>query len=555
MIEVAMKTNDKSPLAGSLLPKHTHPVKALGSALTFEMLLIVALVLAPLLLPMPAFAQEQAVVPITKLQIYGPGLGGVKFGTGFCMDADCRYIGTNYHVAEMMGNLPKIEGDPVVAKWLASGPADEGATENKNVGMLGRLMLGEKYAQVHDFALIELLHPLSRKGYHGLPFYDDNELQPGQAVTIYSFPLRWNPKRKLESSKAIFVGYDVKYATHELEDLSDKMLLFKYSDGNMAGGASGGIVVDAQGRIVGVLNAIALNSDRTVSAVPMPSVSAFVSRVQPYLSAQIFPKSVFISPVAADRYPEWVPPAPPAGELEYRRPEPPDVALLRDKAQNLVENLYTMIAVQSFEWGKDSAANAPQALGWYEVRMFNGYQHYREYPDGKKEMSDMPLPPLNYVVGSGDAWISTPKMVAKDFDLKIRRADDIVVDGQTVRVFQYVGKKEDKVCNFDDELDLGFATLHRLRSYDCYGEVWTDQDENVLRMSLNFPMMGAWTEYREVVTFGWVEIKGVQSLVPITISSEAKEKSHTYWCRGMFTSYQQFRSTARLLLTDNHKQH
>ena len=45
---------------------------------------------------------NKTVVPITKLQSYGV-LQTVKFGTGFCIDPDCRFIGTNYHVAKAMG--------------------------------------------------------------------------------------------------------------------------------------------------------------------------------------------------------------------------------------------------------------------------------------------------------------------------------------------------------------------------------------------------------------------------------------------------------------------
>ncbi len=51
------------------------------------------------------------------------------FGTGFCLDPECRLIGTNYHVA-MMARPRKIKGAEVMERYLATGPDDEGATLN-----------------------------------------------------------------------------------------------------------------------------------------------------------------------------------------------------------------------------------------------------------------------------------------------------------------------------------------------------------------------------------------------------------------------------------------
>jgi len=487
-------------------------------------------ILALLLCGSTAFAQEQTVVPITKLRIYGP-VGTATFGSGFCLDAECRYVVTNYHVAKLMGKNFSIEHEPIVERWLATGPDDEGATK-------------EGYNLGHDLAVVELRHSLAHKGYHGLK-YNTDEPAEGQDVDIYSYPLEFNPKRKMLHFHGKFLGVNE----------PNGLLVFSYEPNpqHIKGGASGGLIVDSKGRVVAVLSDIALNQKNVCLGVSIDVLSAFVSKNQPYMAAELFPKSVFIPPVAPDYYPEWIPVAPQSTDLMKRIPESPDVLLLRDKAQGIVDKSFSMISVESFEWGKDSADNDPQAIAWYEVRMIDGDQHFREYPDGKKELDDVPWPPLNNVIAPGDAWYSTPKMVAKEFHLKIRRMDDIQVKGQPVKVFQYFGAKEDKVCNFDDELDTGFLTIHRLHTYDCYGEVWTDQDENIIRISQNFHMMDSWTDWREIVTFGWIEIDGEKSLVPITINSSAVQKSHTHWCRGLFTNYQQFRAKARLLPADPQK--
>ncbi len=59
----------------------------------------------PALLPLvnpsavaPAQDFNKTVIPITDLKFLGLGMEA-KFGTGFCLDRECRFIGTNYHVA------------------------------------------------------------------------------------------------------------------------------------------------------------------------------------------------------------------------------------------------------------------------------------------------------------------------------------------------------------------------------------------------------------------------------------------------------------------------
>jgi TonB family protein len=51
LFEVAMRVTDRPPLQESLLPKHRTPIRALGTALGLEVLLVSALVLVPLFLP------------------------------------------------------------------------------------------------------------------------------------------------------------------------------------------------------------------------------------------------------------------------------------------------------------------------------------------------------------------------------------------------------------------------------------------------------------------------------------------------------------------------
>src|SRR5487761_846396 len=118
---------------------------------------------------------ERTVVPITKVHFYVL-YGAIKFGSGFCLDPECRFIVTNYHVAMAMGKRFSIQHEPVVERWLASGPNDEGATK-------------EGYNPLHDLAVAELKRSLNRVGFHGLRYNmeDVRDLVVGQDVDIYAF--------------------------------------------------------------------------------------------------------------------------------------------------------------------------------------------------------------------------------------------------------------------------------------------------------------------------------------------------------------------------------
>lgn len=495
---------------------------------------------------------NKAVVPISKLQSYGL-LQTVKFGTGFCIDPDCRFIGTNYHVATAMGKHFKVEGSPVVHRWLGTGPNDEEASDNRQPFVPG-LKYKTKFALIRDIAIVELRWPLSKKGYHGVPFYND-DLQYGQDAYIYAFPLNWNAKRHLGKFKAKFLGYNVKYSKLPWEDLSDKLLVFDYDqqDGKLRGGASGGIVVDGLGRIIGILNALAPDLEHAAIVVPVHAFADFLSRVQPYLSTQLFSKSVAIPPASPDNYPEWVPVHHKCGEqsgtcvLQERPIESPEVQALRRKATVLADSMRDFIAVQSFEWGKGDRGSTPEAVAQFEVRVINGYQKFREYPNGSKEYQDVPFPaPLNTAVATGGEWSEMPGLVGNNLKLRINHAPDITINGETLQVFQWVGHMEDGICKFKTIVDLGVVSRSKVNTLDCYGEVWTDSEQNLVRASENYKLLGTWKNYRGVVTFGLVAIGDHKVRVPMTIATQAELHKKLYWCQGIFSDYYEFGSTVKI---------
>ena len=481
-------------------------------------------------LALPVYAQEfvpeRVVFPITyfKPDIRDVAPFSMKFGTGFCLDQDCRFVGTNYHVAKVMGKYVRIKGVFSAQRYLDSDP-DDGGAQDINFAGAGSL----KYTPAHDLAIYEMRHPL--KNFHGLGF-DAEDLENSAEADIYAYPYNWNPKRGLVHWHGKFIG-----KTHQ------GLLAFSYEEGRVRGGASGGIVVDSKTKkIVGILNGIGEGKDRIALAVPVKELSDFVARAQPYLQGTLFPKTVFISPVAADLYPPYTWPR--TDGLSQRAVEPPEVVKLRRSAQLLADSMRNFTATETFAWGRDN--REPEVTDAYETLIVDGWQRWRR--QGNKNFYDnVPFPPLNGSIVSGPEWSELPRMVGTELNLKIHQAPDAVVGGRTVHVFQYAANLEDRVCLFRSVMNYGFFQRSTMKFYDCHGEVWMDESGIILRISEALDLSGPWYRWWGVMTYGWLEKHGTQYLVPVTITTQA-EHNQTYWCRGLFTDYEMFGVRTRLVL-------
>ena len=498
---------------------------------------------------------SEIVVPITSVKLTpsikfhitakpGPKLDlNANFGTGFCLDAACRFIVTNYHVAATTPT-DKIKREKIIQRYLATGPTDEEATANlvPNGDLLS-------YAKKRDLAIFELRHSLPH--HHGLTFSLD-ELEVGQEVHIYGYPKgSINPIRKLTRFPATFKGPTTSgLLAFEFELSGDKPVRL--------GGASGGIVVDRRTeKILGILCGA---NETMAAAVPVQTLVDFVTKVQPFLAQRIFPTIKGVSPISADRYPKFTPASDHnpkflprhADGLQHRPEEPYEVTVLRKHAQLLADSMRNFIAVQSYAWG--SGDKEPSAEAAYEVRVLDGVQRFRNYPEGEKELDEASYPRLNGWVLPADEWATLPKMVGSEFRLRVHQAADVVVNERRIKVFQYYASVEDNLCPFEPIDDYGLFTIKKIVAVACYGEVWTDEDTNIIRMSKHLELSDklkayrGWEEGQVVLTYGLIKLVDEPTrLVPLTILAEARDKKRVYWCRGQFTDYQRFASRVKLM--------
>ncbi len=179
------------------------------------------------------------------------------FGTGWCLNRECDWVITNYHVVKVTGGHPSVKGVKATQIAMATGEHDQGARPIPTA--FGAMT----FTCVRDIALIKLHESLSRTGMHAVPFYT-GDLLPGQSVTVVGYP-----GGNLEAISGKFV-----------EEFDDGELHFDLSQ-EVSRGISGGLVLDEFGRAIGMVYGIPPGNAKSVYAVPVWSVAEFLHGVSP----------------------------------------------------------------------------------------------------------------------------------------------------------------------------------------------------------------------------------------------------------------------------------
>ena len=153
-----------------------------------------------------------------------------------------------------------------------------------------------------------------------------------------------------------------------------------------------------------------------------------------------------------------------------------------------------------------------------------------------------------------DEWSKLPTLVGTELRLKVQQAPDVVMNERRVKVFQYYASVEDNLCPFAPIDDYGFFTVSKTVAVACYGEVWTDEDMNIVRMSERLDLSQklksyrGWESYAVILTYGWLKLADENPwLVPLTIYVEGRDSKRAYWCRGSFMDYRVFGVRVRLI--------
>jgi hypothetical protein len=112
-------------------------------------------------------------------------------------------------------------------------------------------------------------------------------------------------------------------------------------------------------------------------------------------------------------------------------------------------------------------------------------------------------------------------MVGKEFHLKINQGADAIIETRRIKVFQHHADAEDGICSWDTVDDFGLFGTRKKATVACYGEVWTDEHMNILRISQHLELSGRWKDYTSVVTYGWLnQADELPQLIPMTMSAQ-----------------------------------
>lgn len=472
---------------------------------------------------------EKTVVKLRKTKGFAIFIANTYSATGWCINQTCDLFVSNYHFAKHAGSSIKIKGEKVEKIYLATGPNDDGALLIPQ--SFGLPMM---YNPLHDIVIYRLKHPIADM--HSVAFAAT--LEEGEPVSIYSYP----GGGPLTRSNGKFLGI-----------FTDGILGFEAN--GIKPGSSGGLVVNSHGEAVGLVWGSLGNK---VGAVPIWELGAFAKKIgipfpdihKPELEdigpdiINQDPDEVIEStgaplslggldpkPILPDKYlyydmGEILAPLPPLrGDVLHHRPqESEEIQALRRKANDLLDGLKTYISIETTKVGGDKVE---EQVFQHEIRIVEGEQIFKQISDGK-ETHRLPVPKASLWTTFGNEWSDMPENVGTNLGLRIESMGHRALGDQTVKVFQFEAKEEDKACSWTFIESNGLWTKKHFYNLPCSGEIWTDEQLNILRISSHMrpPASTEWGSINTVMLYGRLTEPGEQPrLVPISIFQSTRDES------------------------------
>jgi hypothetical protein len=429
-----------------------------------------------------------------------------KIGSGICIDTPCLHVVTAYHVVALLGGRIKVEGVPVASVLAATGPQDRGSVEMNVAGSVFR------FNPSRDVALLTLRTPLPAR-FIGLTFASGKP-SLGQPVTRIA---RHGDAYDTASGKVVAnelrhesMGYQVGLDGYFLLDCSSRP------------GNSGGAVIDAAGRVLGLVEIRSIEENGRIGTAVMGSsvVSGFLKEKDPALWARLFDKSSAIAastqkqeigwPVELDRTPV------------LNRASDPNVLIgaLRTQVATGLAGLKRMIVRQSMRfWGDGQREEAWQ----YQVSMY--YDGLRFRSGTGKELGTAALPSPKVGVLPGSDWYDTLSLIAR---VRLQYVGASSHLGDPVHVFAFQNSASDETCRFRQRTAILLGHKDEERYVPCEGIVVSDDQFNVLGIMLRIsPQFGCVTEWQALARYGLVKLRGSQKpfLLPLSLDLSTRFKN------------------------------
>lgn len=520
-----------------------------------------AAAIAAVLFASLSFAEVRPEQVVGKVHNAKLPIGVERVGSAWCLTDECDYMITNYHVVRLVGSSPRVNREKVRQWWIATGPDDEGARDVPSFTEI------YKFNMVRDIAILKMAKTMSATGMRAVRLFT-GEVPQVERVTIVSYP-----GGKLRVTTGYFDAV-----------MADGLMKFQL-DADLVAGASGGLVMNSNDEAIGLLCGVE-KSHRAAYAVPVWSIAEFLKNVQPQLYAKLIgsePHRPKLGPITVthklpetlallDYDPEPIAPAgsqmmgtvkaylhPSAilssnflaahaggehfqpltnGNLQVRAEETTEVVTLRKRAAEMVHEMSNFTAVQTL--------TLPDNSVWqHEVKVIDGHQVF--VTNSGKQLDQLPIPQRGVV--PGDEWKGLADMVGTNLRLPLRYVGDRYEDGTVMKVFEYRAAKEDAVCGM--RIKKSFFKPTWKGSAPCHGDVWTDADLNILRITqeIDLPREAGMQSCTVVVLYGWLRHESFRDrLVPASMYLRAQEfNGHTIESTAQFSAYQVFHASARVI--------
>ena len=149
----------------------------------------------------------------------------------------------------------------------------------------------------------------------------------------------------------------------------------------------------------------------------------------------------------------------------------------------------------------------------------------------------------------GDSWATLPETVSTKYSLPIRFAGDKKMDGLVIKILTYQAKEEDHACQVRTGRGL-FGRVWR-GAVPCWGEVWTDEQFNILRIMQDScpPTKYGIQRFHDAILYAWVQPDGSAEkwLVPArTILRVKMTDGRAYDTFAAYSNYHLFAATTKI---------
>jgi hypothetical protein len=452
-----------------------------------------------------------------------------NFGSGVCLDTPCVHVVTAHHVLALLGSGLKVEGVAVASSWSATGSEDSGAIEMSVAGSVF------KYNPARDLALLTLRHPLPAS-FEGLPMADHNP-SIGEQVQMIA-----RHRDAYDTAAGKVVADDLQYRSSGKLEMDGHFLL----DCGSRPGNSGGAVVDANGRLLGLVEIRTTEpNDRAGTAVlPAAIIVEFLRYLEPQLSLRLFGKSKVDPAVAQEHHLD------PPVRLDH-----PPVVRDGDDSQTLVQSfqrgvaeslaaMRQMVAKQDVRfWGSGER----ERVATYEVAMYSDGQMFRTVAG--REMTVAALPTVKSGVLLDSEWHDTMALIGS---VHLEYLGSSSSAKEPVQVFSFHSTAGDAVCSFRERTSTLLGPMEQIHFVACDGIVVADEQLNVLGIARRIlPGFGSVSEWQALTRYGLVDLQNRDESYTLPLSTEVSvrfKNGKSYHASEIWSDYHMFGSESILRL-------